>query len=110
MVPTLDTAEGLPSFAIDLHLDEIVAAVAAGRPDPPNVAWWFTRLRDPDAVAFRHEVFRDLEVPGLRDGLADFVARMGVVEAHLTHASHARASATSVSAGSSRRWTPTRRP
>jgi len=85
--PDHGVAGALPSFAIDLHLDEVVAALGHDRADPGLGARYFTCLRDPDAVAFRHEVFRDLEAPGLRDGLADFVAQMGVVDEHLAHAS-----------------------
>jgi DNA mismatch repair protein MutS len=85
--PDLDAAGALPPFAIDLHLDEIVAALGGGQADAGLAALCFARLRDPDAVAFRHEVFRDLEAPGLRDGLTDFIARMGVVDEHLAHAS-----------------------
>jgi hypothetical protein len=43
-------------------------------------------MRDPDAVAFRHEVFRDLEVPRLREAMADFAQQMRVVRDQLRHA------------------------
>ena len=77
----------MPPFAVDLHLDEVASALGHGHPDPALQARFFTRLRDPDAVAFRHEVFRDLESPGLRDALAEFAARMHVVREHSRHAS-----------------------
>jgi len=76
----------MPPFAIDLHLDEVAVAFQGDRAGSGLAAPLFERLRDPDAVAFRHEVFRDLEATDLRSGLAEFVARMGAVEAHLTHA------------------------
>ena len=61
-------------------------ALARGIAGPGSGPIFFTRLRDPDAIAFRHEVFRDLESPSLRGALADFAARMHRVDDHLKHA------------------------
>jgi DNA mismatch repair protein MutS len=71
---------------MDLHLDEVAVALARERAGPGSEPVYFTRLRDPDAIAFRHEVFRDLESPALRGALIDFAARMHDVDAHMTHA------------------------
>ena len=76
----------MPPFATDLHLDEVLAPLWRGDRDEV-AARFLTRLCDPDAVAFRHEVFRDLESPALHDALAEFASRMGQVDAHLAHAS-----------------------
>jgi DNA mismatch repair protein MutS len=81
------TTGSTPAFAVDLHLDEVAAALTHRRADPELQGRFYTRLGDPDAVAFRHEVFRDLESPTLRDALATFAARMRVVDEHLRHAS-----------------------
>jgi len=75
----------VPPFAIDLHLDEVLAPLRREEADPV-LAQFLTRLRDPDAVAFRHEVFRDLESPPLHDALAEFAARMRLVDEHLARA------------------------
>ena len=77
----------MPTFATDLHLDEVVAPLCRGRTGEQLAARLLTPLRDPDAVAFRHEVFRDLESPILREALAEFAARMQLVDEHLAHAS-----------------------
>ena len=53
-----------PAFAADLHLAEVVDRLVADRDPAARAAieaWSFTRLPDPDAIAFRHEVFRDLD-------------------------------------------------
>lgn len=76
----------MPPFAIDLHLDEVAVALERERAGPGSGALAFTRLRDPDAIGFRHEVFRDLESPSLRGALTEFTARMQTVHDHLTHA------------------------
>ncbi|HEX5829068.1 MAG TPA: hypothetical protein VFY23_16195 [Candidatus Limnocylindrales bacterium] len=77
----------MPTFAIDLHLDEVIAPLCRGGSDARLAARLLTPLRDRDAVVFRHEVFRDLESPALREALAGFVARMHLVEEHLARAS-----------------------
>lgn len=61
-----------------------MAAIHASGADLPPL--FFARLTDPDAVAFRHEVFRDLEAPALRTDLATFAGQMRTVHAHLEHA------------------------
>ena len=81
-----EALEVTPSFAVDLHLDEVAAALAPERAGSGSRPLSFTRLRDPDAIAFRHEVFRDLESPSLRGALTDFAARMHTVDDHMTHA------------------------
>ncbi len=76
----------MPPFAIDLHLGEVLAPLRRGDTDDV-AARYLVRLQDPDAVAFRHEVFRDLESPSVRDALAEFASRMRQVHEHLAHAS-----------------------
>ncbi len=72
-----------PAFAADLHLDEVMERLVADRDPAARTAIEapsFTRLHDPDAIAFRHEVFRDLEAPELRDAVVGFVDAMRVVD------------------------------
>ena len=66
--------------SIDLHLDEILAAA-------PEVALLAANpVRDPDAVAYRHEVFRDLESPVLADAAGRFVVDIATARERLDHA------------------------
>ena len=72
------------SFAPDLNLDQIVAAIAGDREQRgliTNVL--FGHLHDEDAVRYRQEVFRDLEQSALFDSLQRFADQMSEVRAHL---------------------------
>jgi DNA mismatch repair protein MutS len=72
------------SFARDLNLDQIVAAIAGDREERELItAVLFSRLRDAGAVGFRQEVFQDLEDPALSDAIRRFSWLIGEVRAHL---------------------------
>jgi DNA mismatch repair protein MutS len=76
--------DGDRSFARDLNLDQIVAAVAAGREEHGLITEvMYARLHDEDAVRYRQEVFRDLANPALLDEVTRFAARMSEVRGHL---------------------------
>ncbi len=72
------------SFARDLNLDQIVAAVAGDREERDLIASvLFRRLHDPGTVRYRQEVFQDLEDPTLLDAVQRFSGLMSEVRAHL---------------------------
>ena len=72
------------SFASDLNLDQIVAAIAGDREERDLItAVLFGHLRDADAVRYRQEVFQDLEDPALFDQVQRFAGLMHQVRAHL---------------------------
>jgi len=72
------------SFAPDLNLDQIVAAIAGEREERDLITRvLFGRLRDADAVRYRQEVFRDLDNPALFDEVQRFAGLMQEVRAHL---------------------------
>jgi DNA mismatch repair protein MutS len=76
--------DGDRSFARDLNLDQIVAAVAVGREEHDLITGLlYARLRDEDAVRYRQEVFRDLANPALLDEVRQFADRMSEIRGHL---------------------------
>ncbi len=76
--------DGDRTFASDLNIDQIVAAVVAGREEPDYLtALWYTPLHDLEVVRYRQEVFSDLEDPELFGAVEAFGARMVTVRSHL---------------------------
>ncbi len=72
------------SFARDLNLDQVVAAIAGDREERDLITRvLFGHLHDADAVHYRQGVFRDLEDPALFDELQRFADLMGEARAHL---------------------------
>ncbi len=85
-VPTARTGEQDEdrSYARDLNLDQIVAAVAGDREEHDLITTvLYGRLHDPRAARYRQEVFQDLEDTALFDTLQRFAGQMGEVRAHL---------------------------
>jgi hypothetical protein len=72
-----------PACFRDLNLDQVVAAVVARREQYALTAFFQTPLRTADEVAYRHEVFRDVEAESLRRDVAAFADEMRNVRAYL---------------------------
>jgi DNA mismatch repair protein MutS len=73
------------SFARDLNLDQVVAAIAGDRDQRELIVeTLFGHLRDADAVRYRQEIFRDLDDQALRADVQRFSDRMAEVRAHLS--------------------------
>jgi DNA mismatch repair protein MutS len=72
------------SFARDLNLDQVVAAIAGDREERDLITeTLYGHLRDADAVRYRQEVFRDLDDPAPLGEIQRFAGRMAEVRAHL---------------------------
>ncbi|MGO8889440.1 MAG: MutS-related protein [Streptosporangiaceae bacterium] len=65
-----------PSMFRDLNLDQVFAAVAAGRDEYDLMPFFSAPLRDAEEVEYRHQVQRDLEDEALSGAVADFALRM----------------------------------
>ena len=61
-----------PVFFADLNLDQIVAAVIAGKEEYNLTPFFYAALHDVEAVLYRHEVMRDLEDAGLKGHINAF--------------------------------------
>jgi len=72
------------SFALDLNLDQVVAAVAGDREERDLItSLLYRQLRDPATVHFRHEVFRDLEDEALFERVKAFSESLRQVRSHV---------------------------
>lgn len=84
------TADVDPSDALeppcfgDLNLDQVVESIVRGRDEYDLKPFFYTPLRDVEAVVYRHEIFRDLELTDLRAAVDVFAETMRRVRTYLT--------------------------
>ncbi|MFN3284707.1 MAG: MutS-related protein [bacterium] len=78
-----------PACLQDLGLDRVVQAVTAGREEYGLEPVFYTPLREPEAVLFRHEVFRDFQEPLVAETVRTFSSALRAVRAHLRRADKA---------------------
>jgi DNA mismatch repair protein MutS len=84
------------AFVSDLHLDQIIDAAAGDREERDLLTGLFyQRILDIGTLQYRHEVFRDLEDPGLFEIAKRFAEQMRQVRSHLSqlqkmHSGHQR--------------------
>jgi len=72
-----------PACFADLNLDQVVTAITAGREDYDLEPFFYDPLRSLDAIAYRHEVLRDLEDRALLLHIRSFVQGMRVIAGRL---------------------------
>ncbi|MGH3410875.1 MAG: hypothetical protein ACRDRJ_51530, partial [Streptosporangiaceae bacterium] len=69
----------------DLRLDQVIAKVAGERDERDLITGLLGQpVRDLDTLRYRHEVFRDLDEPGLFQAAGQFAAQLRQVRGHLT--------------------------
>lgn len=79
-----------PEFFADLALDQIVAAVIAGREGYDLAPFFALPLHDREGIVYRQEIFRDLDDPGLVSALQSFAEAMRNMRAQLALADRLR--------------------
>ena len=72
-----------PEYFADLHLDDIVTSITAGRETRAVRPFFYAPLHDVGTIAYRQEVFRDLEEEASRGVVRAFAAQMQVVRTRL---------------------------
>jgi DNA mismatch repair protein MutS len=77
---------GAPHFFVDLNLDQIVSGITAGKEEYDLTPFFRMPLHDLDAIAYRHEVMRDVDQPEAFERLDAFARRMRAVRDHLAQA------------------------
>lgn len=79
-----------PAFFGDLNLDQVVASITAGREEYALKPFFYAPLRDVGSVAYRHEVFRDLEVTEVSERIRSFAREMRSMRERLAQADKLR--------------------
>ena len=75
-----------PDFFVDLNLDQIIAAITAGKEEYNLKPFFYASLRDVDAITWRHEIMQDLENIRLFDNIKAFAENMRAMRKHLVQA------------------------
>jgi DNA mismatch repair protein MutS len=79
-------ARQAPEFFPDLHLDQIIASITAGRDEYNLKPFFYTPLTSVDAIYYRHEILRDLEGEALAGSIRLFAEAMRKMRTHLAQA------------------------
>lgn len=75
-----------PVFFADLNLDQIINTITAGRQEYDLPPFFYMPLDDLDAIAYRHEIMRDLENPPLSGYIQTFAREMRKMRDYLAQA------------------------
>ena len=66
-------------FLLDLNLDQVVDAIIAGREEYGLRPFFLAPLKSVDAIEYRHEIMKELEIAGLHDAIEAFARSMGAM-------------------------------
>ncbi len=85
-----DQPQAQPDFFEDLNLDQVLRSLISGREQYELAPFFYSPLRDPNEVRYRHEVFHDLEKPDVLDSISRFASAMQQTREHRRAAEHLR--------------------
>ena len=88
--PADDAARPDPPVFADLNLDQVFAAVTAGRDEYDLAPFFSAPLHDVRAVDYRHQILRDMADGALSRALAEFADRMRDMRKHLAQSKKLR--------------------
>lgn len=74
---------GVPDFFTDLNLDQIIDAVTAGKREYNLTPFFYTPLRNVEAIHYRHAVMQDLGDDALMAHIKTFAEKMIIVRRYL---------------------------
>jgi DNA mismatch repair protein MutS len=80
--PTEETIEASP-FVIDLNLNQIIDAVAAGKDEYNLKPFYYAPLNDSETIQYRQEVAQDIEDETLLENIKSFAQKMVVMRRYL---------------------------
>jgi len=72
-----------PAFFVDLNLDQVIDAITASKQDYNLKPFFYTPLRDADAIQYRHEIMRELENESLLEHIKSFAKKMIIMRRYL---------------------------
>ncbi|MBE3560721.1 MAG: DNA mismatch repair protein MutS [Ktedonobacteraceae bacterium] len=75
-----------PVFFADLHIDQIVETLTAGKQEYHLQPFFYTSLNDTDAILYRQEIMRELENSVLFEHIILFSQKMRKMREYLTQA------------------------
>jgi hypothetical protein len=81
--PDLVIEEQPPDYFPDLNLDQLVTSILTGRSEYELAPLFYTRLTANHTVAYRQDIFRDLERPPVADCITRFAEDMRQVRREL---------------------------
>jgi DNA mismatch repair protein MutS len=77
-----------PAYFRDLNLDQVVEAITADYGEYDLKPFFYTRLTTAQAIAYRHEVMRDLKDPSIFASVMAFGSGMRVMRGQLHQSAH----------------------
>lgn len=80
--PAAETVEA-PDYFPDLNLDQIFAAVLAGKQEYDLMPFFYAPLKKADAIRYRQEVAQDLADEALKESINAFAKEMSLVRRYL---------------------------